>query len=45
MEARIQDLVEETDYPKGGIQNVGHQTQYHYFFGHKIWDPSQKLVL
>ena len=28
MEARIQNLVGETDYPKGGIKSVGHQTQY-----------------
>ena len=28
MEARIQNLVGETDYPKDGIQNVEHQTQY-----------------
>ena len=28
MEPRIQNLLSETDHPKDGIQNVGHQTQY-----------------
>ena len=26
---RIQNLVKETDCPEDGIQNIGHQTQYH----------------